>query len=85
MNKLILLALLVPSLVFADDGKSYSAKINENGKFCARVDVTTVANIKTSKRYCRSLDEWRDAGYLVTPPVEMDFSQSKKNLGEFAS
>ena len=85
MNKLILLALLVPSLAFAGDGKSYTAKINEDGKFCARVDMTTVAGIKTSKRKCRTLDEWREAGYLVTPPVDMDFSQSKKNLGEFAS
>ena len=83
MNKLILLALLVPSLVLADDGKSYTAKINEDGKFCARVEMTTVAGIKTFKRKCRSLDEWREAGYLVHPPV-VDFSQSKKNLGDIA-
>lgn len=84
MNKLILLALLVvPSLAFAGDGKSYNAEINEEGKFCARVEIQSYTGNRMKKK-CRTLEEWRKAGYLVSEPVE-DLSQSKKNQEDFAA
>ena len=83
MNKLILLALLVPSLAFAGDGKSYNAEINEEGKFCARVEIQSYTGTRM-KTKCRTIEEWRKAGYLVSEPVE-ELSQSKKNQEDFAA
>ena len=83
MNKLILLALLVPSLAFAGDGKSYNAEINEEGKFCARVEIQSYTGTRM-KTKCRTIEEWRKAGYLVSEPVK-ELSQSKKHQEDFAA
>jgi hypothetical protein len=83
MKKLFLLAMLIPSFAFAGDGKSYNAEINENGKFCARVEIQSYTGNRMKKK-CRTIEEWRKAGYLVSEPVE-ELSQSKKNQEDFAA
>jgi hypothetical protein len=83
MKKLFLLAILIPSFAIAGDGKSYNAEINEEGKFCARVEIQSYTGNR-SKTKCRTIEQWRKAGYLVSAPVE-ELSQSKKNQEDSAA
>ena len=45
--------------------KSYVAQLNEDGKYCAVVEVRTVANI-VKREKCRTLDQWEAMGYEVS-------------------
>lgn len=66
-NYLSLLALgiaLLSTTAFADE-KDYVAKANDEGEFCARVEVASVTgNRKVLK--CRTIAEWEAAGYKVS-------------------
>ena len=66
MKKLfaIITLIAVPSLALAE--KDYTAKLNEEGKYCARVEVVGVAGITNFKRKCRTIEEWEEAGYTVS-------------------
>jgi len=66
------LAALATDLVEPTD---YTAKVNEEGKFCARIEVQTVTGTRY-KRKCRTIEEWEAKGYTVS---------SKKNQEEDAS
>ena len=59
-----LATLLFSSLAFAD--KDYTAKVNEDGKYCARVEVAGINGITTRKRKCRTIEQWEAAGYIVS-------------------
>ena len=47
------------------DQKDYVARLNEEGLYCAKVKVETVGRITTSRTYCRTLEGWEKAGYLI--------------------
>lgn len=65
MKFLLALALSsIASLAFAE--KDYTAKLDEDGKYCARVEVTGVNGITTRKRKCRTIEEWKEAGYVIS-------------------
>lgn len=46
--------------------KDYTAVLNEDGKYCAKVEVVGVAGMTTRKVKCRTLDQWEEAGYVVS-------------------
>jgi hypothetical protein len=54
--------------------KSYVAKANDKGEFCAKVEVRGVAGLPSRKRKCRTIAEWKAAGYDVstTPVIEFE-------------
>jgi len=75
---LIIALLATPFAALASDlvdPVDYVAKVNEKGKYCARVEVQTVTGTRL-KRKCRTLEEWEAKGYTVS---------SKKNQEENAS
>lgn len=45
--------------------KDYVARLNDDGLFCAKVQVQLVGRGYINKTKCRTLDEWREAGYIV--------------------
>ena len=45
--------------------KSYVARMNDDGKYCARVEIRGVAGLVTRKNKCRTIEEWVEHGYLV--------------------
>ena len=45
-----------------------TAKLTEDGKFCARIEVRGPAGLPMKKRVCRTLEQWEKAGYTVTAP-----------------
>lgn len=55
---------LMSSTAFAES-IDYVAKVNEDGKFCARVEIATVTGTRMVKK-CRTLKEWEAAGYTVS-------------------
>lgn len=57
--------LIAPSAFAVDD---YRATINEEGEYCAKVKVQIGTGFLTTRK-CRTLDEWKDAGYIVTDPT----------------
>lgn len=67
MKNLIALfcVILAPSVFAADD---YRAKVNEEGKYCAKVKTNIGTGYLTTRK-CRTLEEWVEAGYTVTDPV----------------
>lgn len=64
----ILAASLTSAPVMAEE--SYTAKEREDGKFCARVEVQVgMHTIKKTK--CRTLEQWEEAGYVVSAKEEV--------------
>ena len=45
-----------------------TAKLTEDGKYCARIEVRGAAGLVSRKKVCRTLKEWEKAGYTVTAP-----------------
>lgn len=48
----------------------YVAKANEDGKFCAKIEVRGPAGLTTRKTKCRTIAEWEAAGYKVSAKEE---------------
>jgi hypothetical protein len=63
----IFAASLVAQPVQANDSV---AKLNEKGQYCARVKVAGPAGLSRSKTICRTLEEWKAAGYKVSTKEE---------------
>ena len=64
----ILAASLTSAPVMAEE--SYTATEREDGKFCARVEVQVgMHTIKKTK--CRTLEQWEEAGYVVSAKEEV--------------
>jgi len=64
-----LLALsLLAQPTLADD---YVAKSNDEGEFCARVEVATITGSRKVKK-CRTIEEWKKAGYEVSEKKSQD-------------
>lgn len=54
----------------ADEKISYTAKANENGKFCAKVEVQNLTGSTSRRMKCRTLEQWKAKGYEISMPVE---------------
>ena len=48
----------------------YVATANEDGKFCARVEVRGPAGLTVRKMKCRTIAQWEAAGYKVSAKEE---------------
>jgi len=73
MKKLIALVCLMIALpATAKPAVEETAKLNEQGEYCARIEVRGVAGLTTRKTICRTLEEWEKAGYKVTAPARED-------------
>lgn len=68
ISPLAVLAVLFSASSFAEEPVDYTAKVNDKGKFCAKVQTYSAGRGYTMKRKCRSLSEWKAAGYTVTIP-----------------
>jgi len=76
MKFLIALALTsIASSALAE--KDYIAKLNEDGKYCARVEIQSVGHTTTTRRKCRTIEEWIEAGYVISE------KKSQEADGEF--
>jgi len=64
----ILAASLNSAPVMAE--QSYIATEREDGKFCARVKVQSVGFTTARRTKCRTLAEWKEAGYVVSAKEE---------------
>ena len=64
------LVLSIASLwAVADEGRvSYAAKVNDDGKYCARIEVTDYSGTR-SKLKCRTLAQWEARGYTIQEPA----------------
>ena len=47
------------------DEKDYVARLNDNGLYCARVEIQGINGLTTRKTRCRTLEGWEAAGYIV--------------------
>ena len=54
----------------ADEKISYTAKVNENGKFCAKVEVANLHGGTSRRTKCRTLEQWKAKGYKISIPVD---------------
>ena len=71
MKKLIALVCLLVALpaTAKQPEVQETAKLNEQGEYCARVEVRGVAGLTTRKTKCRTIEEWKEAGYEVSAKV----------------
>ena len=54
---------------FADKAAfSYAAKVNDDGKYCALIEVRDYSGIR-SKVKCRTLAQWEARGYTIQAPA----------------
>jgi len=65
----IFAATLAAQSVQAEE-QSYTAKVNDAGKFCAKVEVRGPAGLPHKKMKCRTIAEWKAAGYEVSTKEE---------------
>lgn len=69
MNKFVVAACLVASGIstttVAAEPQDYVARLNDNGLYCARVEIQGINGLTTRKNRCRSLAQWERAGYIV--------------------
>ena len=68
ISPLAVLAVLFSAPSFAKEPVDYTAKVNDKGKFCAKVETYSAGRGYSMKRQCRSISEWKAAGYTVTIP-----------------
>jgi len=66
----LIVALIAPMFAFADP-VDYVAKENEDGKFCARVEVTTITGSRMQRK-CRTIEQWEAEGYTVSKKTQED-------------
>lgn len=70
MNKLVAALCVLLGIgtmsVQADELYSYTAKLNEEGRYCARIEYLGVNNLPVKRTKCRTLEEWYARGYLIT-------------------
>lgn len=53
--------------------KSYVARLNDDGKYCARVQVQSVGLTTARRTKCRTIAEWADKGYVVDVPADVEW------------
>ena len=58
----VCLAVLSPVVLAETD---YVARLNEDGKYCARVKIEGLNGLTQRKKFCRTLEQWEAKGYTV--------------------
>ena len=67
MKKIIaLVCLLIALPAAAKPVVEETAKLNENGEYCARIEMRGAAGLTVRKTKCRTIEEWKEAGYEVS-------------------
>lgn len=59
----IIMLTLSSSVAFAE--VEYNAKLREDGKYCARIELEGPGAMAFRKTKCRTLEEWAAEGYKV--------------------
>lgn len=54
---------LSSTVALADD--AFKAKLQDDGKYCARVELEGPGAMRINKTKCRTLEQWKQAGYDV--------------------
>jgi len=57
--------LLASNAVMAKEPRSYVTELDENGRYCAVVEVRTIGYTTIERRKCRTIAGWQNAGYDV--------------------
>ena len=68
MKKMVIGACLVSALsstAAMAEPKDYVARLNEDGLYCARVEVQGINGLTQRKTRCRTLEQWEAKGYVV--------------------
>ena len=64
MKKLIAaVCVLFAVPAFAD--VEFKAKLQDNGEYCGRIELEGPGAMRFFKTKCRTLEEWKEAGYTV--------------------
>lgn len=72
LSRLIATVCVVSATTFAlpvkaEPAVQETAKLNEDGKYCARIEARGPAGLTRKVTKCRTIEEWKDAGYKVEP------------------
>tara|TARA_Y100000389_G_scaffold188304_1_gene210712 strand:- start:83 stop:334 length:252 start_codon:yes stop_codon:yes gene_type:complete len=63
--------------------RDYQATSKDNGTICAKVRVTIINNITSLKRFCRTEQQWNEAGYKISRrpilPMEQEGNEQLSN------
>ena len=62
--------LLAPSAFATHHSTDYVATKAENDKFCAKIELYAVGRGSYMKTKCRTIKQWKAAGYDVTIPAK---------------
>ena len=69
MNKLVVVASLMSAIglssVATAEPKDYVARLNDDGLYCARVEIQGINGLTQRKTRCRTLEQWEARGYVV--------------------
>jgi len=65
MKKFVIAACLVALSPVVLAETDYVARLNEDGKYCARVKTTGLNGLTQTKTFCRTLKQWEAKGYTV--------------------
>lgn len=68
MNKLVVAVCLAASGIATQavaDEKDYVARLNDDGLYCARVEIQGINGLTQRKTRCRTLEQWEARGYVV--------------------
>jgi len=61
-----IVVLLASNAVMAEEPRSYATELDENGRYCAVVEVRTIGYNTIERRKCRTIAGWQNAGYEVS-------------------
>ena len=61
-----LIVLLASNAVMAEEPRSYVTELDENGRYCAVVEIRTIGFNTIERRKCRTITGWQNAGYEVS-------------------
>lgn len=61
-----LIVLLASNAVMAEEPRSYVTELDENGRYCAVVEIRTIGFNTIERRKCRTIAGWQNAGYEVS-------------------
>lgn len=60
-----IITLLASNAVMAEERRSYVTEMDENGRYCAVVEIRTIGYNTIERRKCRTITGWQNAGYDV--------------------
>jgi hypothetical protein len=74
-------ALGLPIAYADDDAYRYTATLNAEGKYCARIKVLDVSG-ERKKTVCRTIEKWQAKGYVVDQPKVVSNEPAASNAAE---